>query len=131
MCSFSFLIAECYSHLTDACQGDSGGPLMMFTLSNQWVLVGLVSSGIGCARPDYMGVYTRVAVFIDWLRTHTNSSFSTPRNLTASDIHPPNSAISIIKLNSIISRIFFTLFLTVAGSWIGGSHSTSNLQPHI
>ncbi|CAF5151838.1 unnamed protein product, partial [Rotaria socialis] len=25
----------------DTCQGDSGGPLMMFSSSNQWVLIGV------------------------------------------------------------------------------------------
>ncbi|CAF4831467.1 unnamed protein product [Rotaria sp. Silwood2] len=47
----------------DTCQGDSGGPLMMFNESNQWVLVGLTSSGIGCARAAYSGMYTRVAAY--------------------------------------------------------------------
>lgn len=96
---------------------------MMFTLSNQWVLVGLISNGIGCARPDYMGVYTRVAAFTDWLQANTNGSFSTARNLTASDIHPPNQAISMTKLNSII-YVFFALLLIVVGSQIGGCYST-------
>ncbi|CAF3764259.1 unnamed protein product [Rotaria sordida] len=37
----------------DTCQGDSGGPLMMFSSNNQWVLVGVTSNGIGCARAAY------------------------------------------------------------------------------
>ncbi|CAF4002344.1 unnamed protein product [Rotaria sp. Silwood2] len=58
----------------DTCQGDSGGPLMMFNASNQWVLVGLTSSGIGCARAEYSGMYTRVAAYQDWIELAKNIS---------------------------------------------------------
>ncbi|KAH8263930.1 hypothetical protein KR038_006074 [Drosophila bunnanda] len=47
---------------SDACQGDTGGPLV---IDNQ--LVGLVSWGRGCARPNYPTVYSYVASFLDWI----------------------------------------------------------------
>ncbi len=59
----------------DTCQGDSGGPLMMFTVSNQWVLVGLTSFGNGCAERSSSGVYTRIAAFEDWIRMNTNDAY--------------------------------------------------------
>ncbi|MET8706271.1 S1 family peptidase [Streptomyces californicus] len=47
----------------DSCQGDSGGPMFRKDDSDEWVQVGIVSWGQGCARPDYPGVYTQVSHF--------------------------------------------------------------------
>lgn len=53
----------------DTCQGDSGGPLLCRVPSNlnKWYVAGIVSHGEGCARPMEPGVYTRVALFMDWI----------------------------------------------------------------
>jgi secreted trypsin-like serine protease len=45
--------------ITDTCQGDSGGPLMVPRV-DAFVLAGVTSFGIGCADPDFPGVYARV-----------------------------------------------------------------------
>jgi trypsin len=53
------------SHL-DTCYGDSGGPLLADSQTpahppQDYVLVGLVDFGNGCAQSDYAGVYTRIS----------------------------------------------------------------------
>ncbi|MCG8917432.1 serine protease [Actinokineospora sp. PR83] len=45
----------------DTCQGDSGGPMVRRDASNNWIQVGIVSYGQGCARPNYPGVYAQVS----------------------------------------------------------------------
>ncbi|XP_001353486.3 transmembrane protease serine 9 [Drosophila pseudoobscura] len=48
----------------DSCWADSGGPLM----SKEHHLVGVVSTGIGCARPGLPGIYTRVSKYVPWMQ---------------------------------------------------------------
>jgi secreted trypsin-like serine protease len=52
----------------DSCQGDSGGPLVvMDPFLNFQTQAGIVSWGIGCALPNFYGVYTRLAVLEKWV----------------------------------------------------------------
>jgi secreted trypsin-like serine protease len=47
----------------DTCQGDSGGPMVQRDGTGNWVQVGVVSFGNGCARPGNPGVYTEVSTY--------------------------------------------------------------------
>ncbi|KAL2077974.1 hypothetical protein ACEWY4_025659 [Coilia grayii] len=56
----------------DSCQGDSGSP-MMNKQEKKWVQSGIVSWGLGCARPERPGVYSRVSRFQSWIRSRIQS----------------------------------------------------------
>ncbi|UJR15740.1 hypothetical protein I4U23_002675 [Adineta vaga] len=115
------LCAGVYGGGKDTCQGDSGGALMMFTASNQWILVGLTSYGNGCARADAMGVYTRVAAYQDWIREITGSAYTNPSSSVSARINPytsntvssdstDNNAMQVSPLPFLVSLILFIIF---------------------
>ena len=61
--------------VVDACGGDSGGPLVYQRPDGTKVVVGIVSNGITCSdhrSAHYPGVYTKVALFSDWIKYHTS-----------------------------------------------------------
>jgi secreted trypsin-like serine protease len=52
----------------DTCNYDSGGPLVI-----QGVLAGITSWGLGCGRPKFPGLYTRVTTFSNEIRAQLGS----------------------------------------------------------
>lgn len=54
--------------ITDACQGDSGGPIVAIDrFAHTTTLIGVISKGSGCARPQYPGVYARLSKLRAWV----------------------------------------------------------------
>uniref|UniRef100_A0A3Q2P7M0 Peptidase S1 domain-containing protein n=1 Tax=Fundulus heteroclitus TaxID=8078 RepID=A0A3Q2P7M0_FUNHE len=51
------------------CFGDSGGPLVS-KQGDRWIQAGIVSFGIGCAKPFFPAVYARVSQYNNWINTN-------------------------------------------------------------
>merc|ERR1712168_967172 len=79
----SMLCANVVGGGKDSCQGDSGGPLVTASGGNgvvagqNYVQIGVVSWGIGCADANYPGVYARVTSQLSWIQENIDKAGST------------------------------------------------------
>lgn len=75
----------------DTCQGDSGGPLLVGDDLGDFVQIGIVSWGAGCAVAGRYGVYTRITSYLDWIAAETRLSVAT---LTGFEADPQMVAVA-------------------------------------
>lgn len=66
---------------TDACKGDSGGPLVCTDVSNVTYVWGIVSWGENCGKPEFPGVYTKVANYFDWISYYVGRALISQHNI--------------------------------------------------
>ena len=88
----------------DSCQGDSGGPIF----DRHGLQVGIVSWGIGCARKNKPGVYSRISGGIDWINEQICSLSSSPpswcsdRIATAAPTSAPMTPLPFVPISVIV-----------------------------
>ncbi|XP_025030784.1 transmembrane protease serine 12-like [Python bivittatus] len=76
--SLNMICAGSESGHVDSCQGDSGGPLVCyFPDANKYYLIGITSSGFGCGRPKFPGLYVRTASYRNWIYSYISNKTNT------------------------------------------------------
>jgi secreted trypsin-like serine protease len=95
-------------NLSDTCQGDSGGPVVMKT-STGFTQVGITSFGgipdsAPCAAPNVPGIYTRVARYQNWIKSHVpEARFSSSTCNTSMDANLNLDLPCLIYQNNVYS----------------------------
>jgi secreted trypsin-like serine protease len=93
-----------------SCQGDSGSPLMINT-NKGWQQIGIVSWGIGCAAEGFPGIYTRTAVFSNWVNEIT-SGITIDQRLDfpiQAQNEPASKALEVINNSNLSANLTFTI----------------------
>ena len=112
----------------DACQGDSGGPLIVSDITGGWFHAGVVSFGVGCARPGLPGLYANTFAFHDWIIKETGIQAGDDHGNTA------EKATTLVLDDVAGGRIgspgdvdVFRLILTEGGTLMLGSRGSTDV----
>lgn len=111
----------------DSCQGDSGGPLETDTPEGR-VLVGIVSTGDGCAAAGLPGIYNRTVNYRTWIGKYAATISASPSPLGFGKVRVGKSRTKSVKLTGSSSLPATVGSYAVSGKGfkrVGGSCSTT------
>uniref|UniRef100_A0A3B5RCG9 Zgc:100868 n=1 Tax=Xiphophorus maculatus TaxID=8083 RepID=A0A3B5RCG9_XIPMA len=110
-------------------KGDSGGP-MVSKQNGRWIQSGIVSFGIGCAQPNYPGVYARVSQYESWIKaqiatnqpgfmTYTSTGTNSDLSVSCSGVPPITTPTPTIYCGRapLNSGILGSSSVAAAGEW--------------
>ncbi|XP_058056054.1 transmembrane protease serine 9-like [Anopheles bellator] len=114
--SANMMCAGYHDGQKDACQGDSGGPMHKMGPLGSMEVIGVVSWGRGCARPNLPGIYTRIVNYLPWIHQKLAGECLCPPK----DIRPQDSAMQPRRMGGgrcvTVSLLAALCWLAVSGS---------------
>jgi hypothetical protein len=108
----------------DACNGDSGGPLVVPVLG-EYKLAGIVSWGSSACNT--YGAYTRVSLFLDWIKSKTGIVIFSPSPPTGETVicNPAEPAVYTVEAVPFASSYEWKLYPSSAGTITGNTTSAT------
>jgi secreted trypsin-like serine protease len=73
----------------------------------QWMIAGVTSFGRGCGLPDYAGIYTRVTVYIEWIKSIIGKDGVVIAGENSANIGAMSNILFIAMLSFLVLMRFF------------------------
>ena len=68
------------------------------TREQRWILTGIISYGYHCVLRDYVAVYTRISVYLNWIKSIVGDDGIVIIQESKSSIHLPNNLLINLTL---------------------------------